>query len=147
MNSSISQKGFSLFEMLVVLVILGVIGAMVTPAVGRIMDNLSFRGQARKITNLIRYARLQSIASGEEVLLTLDEGDECLFRLSGPINETRECRLAEEDALIMEPAQIMFFPEGIATPGMIIYEKGERIKRIRVDLLTGLPISQSPTVQ
>lgn len=143
MNSSVSQKGFSLFEMLIVLVIMAVIAAMATPAVGRIMDNLSFRGQTRKINSLIRYARLQSISSGEELLLTLDEGDECVFKLSGPVNESRSCDLAEEDVLVMEPAEIMFFPEGTATPAMITFEKGERVKRIRIDLLTALPIPQN----
>jgi general secretion pathway protein H len=143
MKNSDLQKGFSLFEMLVVMVIMGVIAAMATPAVGRIMDTLSFRGQTRKITSLIRYARLQSISSGEEILLTLDEGDECVFRISGLVEETRGCGLAEDDVLVMEPGEIMFFPEGTATPAMITFEKGERIRKIRVDLLTAMPITQS----
>jgi len=109
---------------------------------GILEDNLSFRAQSRKISSLIRYARLQSISSGEELLLTLDEGDECLFKLSGPFEESRECGLEEDDVLVMEPGEILFFPEGTATPTLITFEKGDRVKKIRIDLLTAMPVIQ-----
>ncbi len=143
MNSSTLEKGFSLFEMLVVLMVMGIIAAMGTPAIGRLMDSLSYRQQVREITSLIRYARLQAISSGEELRLNLDEGEDCIFKISGPVKESRDCGLEEDDVLVMKPGEVIFFPEGTATPGMITFEKGDRIKNIRIDLLTALPITQS----
>ncbi|MBU0482375.1 MAG: GspH/FimT family pseudopilin [Proteobacteria bacterium] len=136
-----SGEGFSLFEMLVVLMILAVMAAMATPAVGRLADNLKFRSQTREISSILRYARLQAISRGGELRVTLDEGEECIFKLSGAVRETRECGLEEDDVLIMEPEEILFFPEGTATPALITFEKGERVKKIRVDLLTAMPIT------
>jgi hypothetical protein len=81
-----------------------------------------------------------AVSRGEIVTLALPEEGDCLFVLSGAVEETRECDLGEEDVLTMDPGEIYFFPEGTATPALLTFEKGERIKRIRLDLLTARPV-------
>jgi len=76
------------------------------------------------------------------VVLRLAEDDECAFNFTGPVAETRSCNLKEEDVFTMEPGEIIFYPEGHATPALLTFERGERLKEIRVDLLTARPVME-----
>lgn len=131
-----NAAGFSLFEMLAVLVILGIMAGTAAPALGRIMDNLKFRQQVGRYREILQYARIVAVSRGEIVSVKLSEEEECLFVLSGPVDETRDCGLDDEDVLTMDPGEIFFYPEGIATPAVLTFETEERVKRIRLDLLT-----------
>ncbi len=131
--------GFSLFEVLAVLVILGIMAGTATPTVGRIFDNMRFRQQVENFSAVLRYGKLVAVTRREVVALRLGEGDECVFVLSGAVEESRDCDLDEEDVLTMAPGEIFFYPQGTATPALLTFEKGERVKRIRLDLLTARP--------
>jgi type II secretory pathway pseudopilin PulG len=125
---------------MVVMVILGIMAATAIPTVGRVFDNLRFKQQVGQYSAILRYAGLVAVTRGEAVSLKLAEGGDCLFLLTGPIAESRDCKLGEEDALTMAPAEIIFYPEGTATPALLTFEKGARVKRIRLDLLTARPV-------
>jgi len=134
------RRGFSLLEMLMVLVILGIMAGMAGPALGRLLDGLKFRKQTGHFSAILRYARLLAISRGETVRLHLDsEVDVCVFELSGPVQERKDCGLQDQDILVMDPGDIYFFPEGYATPGTLTFAKGKRVSRLRLDLLTGRP--------
>jgi len=133
------QQGFSLFEMLVVLALLAVMASTSIPALGRIFNNMQFQQQTRRFSGILRYARLAAVSKGERVHVRLSEEEECVFLLTGAVNERRECGLHEEDVLTMDPGEIIFFPEGTATPALLTFEKEDRVRRIRLDLLTGMP--------
>lgn len=140
---SANCRGFTLFEVLAVMVILGVMAGTATPMVGRIYDNLKLRHQVRKFSSVLRYAKLVAVTRGETVNLKLDEGEECVFLLTGPVDERRDCTLGAEETLTMAPGEIAFYPEGIATPALLTFTKGERVKNIRLDLLTARPIIEA----
>jgi len=126
--------------MLVVLVILGIAAGMAGPALGRLLEGLKFRQQTEHYSAILRYARLLAVSSGETVRLHLDrESDDCVFEISGPVKESKDCRLGDEDTLVMDPGDFYFFPEGNATPGTLTLTKGKRVSRLRLDLLTGRP--------
>ena len=135
-----NERGFTLFEVLAVMIIVAILAGATAPAVGRIMDNLRFRQQAGKFTAVLRYARLLAIGKGEVVSLRLSEEEDCLFVISGPVDETRECVLEEDDVLEMDPGEVFFYPEGLATPVLITFERGDRIRRFSLDILTGRPV-------
>ena len=135
-----NEQGFTLFEILAVMIIVAILAGISAPAIGRIMDNLRFRQQAGKFTAVLRYARLLAIGKGEVVRLRLSEEEDCLFVISGPVDETRECVLEEDDVLEMDPGEVFFYPEGLATPVLITFEKGDRIRRFSLDILTGRPV-------
>lgn len=134
------EQGFTLFEVLAVMIIVAIVAGTSAPAVGRIMSNLQFRQQTEKFTAVLRYARLLAIGKGQVVSLKLSEEADCLFVISGPVDESRECRLGEDDVLVMDPGEVFFYPEGMATPVLITFEKGERLRKISVDILTGRPV-------
>jgi len=135
-----NRRGFSLFEMLVVLVILGVMAGMAGPALGRLLEGLKFRQQTRHYSAILRYARLLAVTRGETVRLHLDrEAEGCVFEISGPVEERKDCQLHDQDILIMDPGDFYFSPEGYATPGTLTFTKGKRVSRLQLDLLTGRP--------
>ena len=133
-------KGFSLFELLIVMAILAIMVGASVPTVGRIYANLKYRQQIRKFCSTLRYAKLVAITKGEQVSLSLSESEECVFLINGPVEESRDCTLGDEEILTMDPGEIFFFPEGTATPALLTFEQGSRVKRIRLDLLTALPV-------
>lgn len=135
-----SAGGFSLLELMIVVVILGIMAGTASPMIGRIYDNLEFRRQISKFSATLRYAKLLAVTKGETVHLTLAEGEDCIFRLRGPVDESRECTLGDEEVLTMDPGEIYFFPEGTATPTLLTFKRAERVKLIRIDLLTARPV-------
>ena len=130
--------GFSLFELLIVLVILGFLGAVAAPALGRFVDTLAFRRQISQVVATLRYARLMAVTEGRPVAVTVGEGEPVLV-LSGAVSETRSFESDEELRLKMEPERIVFFPEGQVTPATLLCEVGDRRRTILLEPLTGLP--------
>ena len=133
------NKGFSLFELLLVLLLMGILAGIAMPATGKILDSLAFRKKASNISAVLRYARIMAISKGKEVLLTRSEDDLHALQLSGPVDEIKNLGFDTEDQLFMEPEALVFLPEGHATPAVITYVSGKRKQIIRVDPLTGMP--------
>lgn len=133
------QKGFSLLELLVVLVMLGFMAAVAGPATGRFLDTLDFKKQTGKVMSVIRYARLMAVTQGEVLQIKVSEETNSLI-LSGAVSETRELGLEGDDLLELDPAEIYFYPEGYASPGSLSFTKGERSQKIIIDPLTALPL-------
>ncbi len=132
-------KGFSLVEVLVVLILLSFMLAVAVPAVDSFMRGLSFRTAVQHIKGCLQYARLMAITKGKMVELTLDE-ETRTFKLSGAVTETKNCEMSEEAVIAMEPEVIFFSPEGRATPMTFSYAEGDRTARISLDPLTAIPI-------
>ncbi|MCK5323861.1 MAG: hypothetical protein KAJ45_06925, partial [Desulfobulbaceae bacterium] len=86
-----------------------------------------------------RYARLVSVGKGQEVHVKIDPDNKTILQLSGAVEEKKECGLTENDYLTIEPEEIIFFPEGVATPATLTFTKGDRTREITLELLTGLP--------
>ncbi len=139
MTDSDSQKGFSLMELLVVLILLGFMAGITGPSIGRFLDGLESKKQTAKILAAFRYARLMSVSKGKPVEVSLGE-DEKILQLSGAIKETRNFDLEFDDSLELNPALITFYPEGHVTPGTIVFNKGEKKRSFSFDPLTGLTL-------
>lgn len=138
-------RGFSLIELLVVLILIGVMAGVVGPAVGRFLDSMEFKRQTGKVMAAVRYARLKAITEGKLVLMTASDVDgPTTLVLSGGVNEVRELDLDETATLELEPLELGFSPEGYATPGLITLTIGERKENIFIDPLTGIPLLEDP---
>lgn len=139
-----NQWGFSLFELLVVLMLLTVLAAVTLPATGRFLDNLQFRKKVAAVTSALRYARLLAITRGVDVHVVATEGDGRSLRVIIPQQEAeaqqmRSVELAPPAHLTMEPTEVVFLPEGYATPAVIVLAENHRSRRIFLDPLTALP--------
>ncbi len=136
-----SSSGFSLLELLVVLILLGFTAALAGPSVGHFMNTLAFKKQTGRVMSVVRYARLIAVTKGKPVLMRVND-DAASLSFSGAINNNRDIGLSGDDTIVLEPEIIRFSPDGHATPGVIKFSKGEMSQKIVIDPLSGLPVLQ-----
>lgn len=69
-------NGFTLIELILVLVIMGLLSALVTPAITS-LTGLKLKTAARKVAAGLRYARSQAVATGSDyqVVFNLEKGE------------------------------------------------------------------------
>ncbi len=68
------KRGFTLIELAVTLLVLGIASAFVAPSIGRTLDGLRARAEVSGFTGYLRAAREQAVTRGEvqEVRLEAD---------------------------------------------------------------------------
>ncbi|MHB8149729.1 MAG: GspH/FimT family pseudopilin [Desulfobulbia bacterium] len=137
----LGRRGFSLLELIMVLAVLGIMAGVVAPATGRFLDKLSFRKQTAALVAGTRYARLMAVGKGRPVAMRFD-GQAHLLSFRGAVEETKEIELSGEVELELRPATLVFYPDGLATPGRMLVRNGSRSQEFRIDPLTGMPVRQ-----
>lgn len=138
------QPGFTLLELLVVMVILSLLLTTVPPLLSRAIPGTELRGAARELVAGLREARGQAIASGRDVALVLDlEGR--WFQVEGA---ARKRQLPSAIALRLTTAEseteeegnrgrIRFYPDGSASGGRVTLAREGQTRVVEVDWLTG----------
>lgn len=137
------QRGFTLLEILVALVIGVLLVALVPPLLSGMSDATELRSAARQLAAGLRSARNEAITHQREAALTLDLAQ----RRFGVSGDPREIKLPEAVALKLYTAQsellgdatgnIRFFPDGSSTGGAITISGPKRAYRVNIDWLTG----------
>lgn len=77
------KKGFTLVEMLLVVVILGVLAAMTVPNFSKSFFGLKLQETTNNISYLMRYAQSRAITKNQQVRLVLDESSMHYWLLQG----------------------------------------------------------------
>ena len=113
-------RGFTLVELMVVLVILGLIAAVSAPELGRALDRLARDEPAERLADALQAARADAVDSGGMTCLELNTLNGS-FRMTR-VGEERDSVLDQggTDALIeseLSPSRVCFHPSGTATPG------------------------------
>lgn len=137
----LGRRGFSLLELLLVLALMGVIAGVAAPATGRFLDRLNFRRQTAALVAATRYARLMAVGKGGPVAMHFDRQAH-LLRFSGAVEGEKELYLPEGAEFELLPETLVFFPDGLATPGRMLARSGQRFQEFRIDPLTGMPVRQ-----
>ncbi len=131
------QRGFTLFELLVVIALLAIALPLLAVGIGRGLQGASERGALTEMVATLRSARAQAIASGEPVRASFDLAQrraKVPGRKPAQWPDTFTLRLTTAQAL---GAAFEFYPDGAASGGNIQISRGAAQWRIDVSWLTG----------
>ena len=137
------QRGFTLLEMLVALVIGVLLVTLVPPLLSGLGGGVELRSAARQLAAGLRSARNQAVTRQQEAVLTLDlaqhrfgvSGDPRVIAL--PNSVAFNLYTAQSELLDQTTGNIRFFPDGSSTGGAITVSNPKIAYRINVDWLTG----------
>lgn len=147
------SRGFTLLELLVVLVIASLAISLVGPAFQRLLPGLTLETESRKLMALLRHARSQAILSGSAVAISQDAESGGLllsyreqpYVLPERFSLTLEAGPGQGDSegeagldLVVGVAQILFYPRGDSTGGSLSLALDDgRSEAVSVDWLSG----------
>ena len=137
------QRGFTLLEILVVLVIGVLLVALVPPLLSGLGDATELRGAARQLAAGLRNARNDAITHQREAVLTLDL-EQHRFGVTGnpqvihlPDGLALQIHTAQSELINSAMGNIRFFPDGSSTGGHITVSGPKLAYQVNVDWLTG----------
>ena len=137
------QRGFSLLEVLVVIVIIGLSYALLPKMFYSGVSGAELRSNVRAVATGLRLARDAAINSRREAVLTLDL-DQRSFTVQNDtrvhkLNETLDVKLytSQADLITEKVGAIRFYPDGSSNGGRVTMAAGERAFEVDVDWLTG----------
>ena len=136
------NRGFTLVELMVVLVIISLMLALVGTSISRSISGAEMRESARKVAASLRYTRTKAILSKSEQVFTLDTETGAYQAADRPPEELPEGMNAElntaRSELTSETAGgIRFYPDGGSTGGNVRLEANGRVYQVNVTWLTG----------
>ncbi len=136
------HRGFSLLELLVVLVLIALMMALVGTSISRSVSNAELRSASRGLLAALRYTQTHAIVSHQEQILTID-----MENLSYQPPDRELVKFPEGIEVSMVTAQsellsdrvggIRFFPDGGSTGGQITVHVQNRQYEINIAWLTG----------
>lgn len=137
------QRGFTLLEMLLALVIAGFLMAVVVPNFGPLLGRAQLYSATRDVASGLRHARGQALIRGQESLFEL-EIDKHRYRVTGrskmyglPSQVGLSLYTVAKETLNEGTGRIRFFPDGSATGGRVTLEGGGQKRYVDVSWLTG----------
>lgn len=136
------NQGFTLLELIIVLVIMAVGFAYGAPNFARTLESVRFKSAVREVASSLRQVRGIALSQGREAVFFLDV-EKHIFR----IDRNKPQRLPQAIELTLQTAQselagpgqgnIRFFPDGSGTGGRVVLALGKLKKRVDVNWLTG----------
>lgn len=138
------SRGFTLLELLVVLVIASLAISLVGPAFQRLLPSLQLEAESRKLVAMLRHARSQAILSGDPVAISQDADGGLrlsyrpqVYRLPAHLSLTLAAGSGQGDTVAGMP-QILFYPRGDSSGGSLeLKQEAGRSELISVDWLSG----------
>jgi general secretion pathway protein H len=137
-----SAAGFTLLEMLVVIVILALATAVAMPILARPSDGVRLRATARDLINALRLTRAMAIARNAEIALTIDVDKRSFVSAAirtqsfGP-DIAAELIFAEPERTARSSGGFRFFPDGSSSGGDVRLRLRGSEAKICVNWLTG----------
>lgn len=139
---SIASAGFSLIEMLVVLLILAIVSG--TFSIGmrdRTPDPVAV---AQEIAGRLSQVRIAAVVEARPKKVTFDlagrqvafDGDASTLMLPGGVDMTL---LVGQELVEARKANLMYYPDGSSTGATVTLRQGRQSAKIRVLWLTGIP--------
>ena len=157
MNSDIKREpnGFTLLEMILVLVMMGLIAGLTLPFVVSTLDRIKLQSEVRQISSAIQFTRSEAISRKTLFIFNVDI-DKYQYWLaipkqeevtqSKPIDETVQIMDYQraDETLTEGTFMILFYPRGNSSGGTIRFKSiddkdEENIYAVTIDPITGKP--------
>lgn len=122
------RAGFTLIEVIVVLVLIGILGTLAAPAVGRSITNTRADRSTGAISSDVETAFSLAARQGKPVLLEVDPVYKRIVvrdRASNSVMQSHSYNAAESpygaDRMTMSKSQVTVFPNGLTDGPFVIY--------------------------
>jgi general secretion pathway protein H len=155
------SKGFTMVELVVVLLIITLSAALVTPALSRFSKTIELKAAAKKVSGILRYYRSEAVYKGTvfQVLFNSETKEVRVQSIRSDEKgeeETKEEKTLTKSYILPEGIQIKevdapspqfpadlpaieFYPNGGSNGGVILLDTQDRKGfRIKVNFLTGM---------
>ncbi len=138
-----SKKGFTLAEILVVIILLAMAGSLVFVSVGKSMAGKQNKAFAREMVSLCKKARRMAVDAGVPTALNISSTQRrCWLDNSTKSLEIPSQMLIEGEGISQlneEVYTIRFYPDGSSDGGeLTLSVSGQTVYAFRVDMLTGI---------
>jgi general secretion pathway protein H len=141
--------GFTLVELLVVLVIASLVLALVGTSISRSISGAEMRTASREVAASLRYTRTRAILTKSEKVFLVDT-EARTYQAADRETETLpegmnvELNTARSELTSETAGGIRFFPDGGSTGGNVRLEANGRVYQVNVAWLTGEASLQRP---
>lgn len=132
--------GFTLLELLVVLLVVAVVAGVVVPSIGRGADAIRARADVARFAATLRRARQEAITAREPRAVVVDPAARRVSIVAGPDGARAAWPLPDELVVRSVPAaslEVRFEPHGVSSGGDFRITAHGRQFRVTVDALTG----------
>ncbi len=136
-------QGFTLLELLVVLVIIAGVAVVALPRFTNAMTAVELKGATRQVASALRYARTQAVAKRRDVALLFDVERRAFVNSDAdkvhmlPADLNLKLLTAQSEIVSEDVGAIRFFADGSSTGGRITLSVGQRSYIVDVSWLTG----------
>ena len=136
------NRGFTLVEIMVVLVIVALMMALVGTSISRNISGAQMRTAASKVAASLRYTRTKAILTKSEQVFLVDT-EKLTYQAADreaeqlPEGMKVELNTARSELTSETVGGIRFYPDGGSTGGNVRLEANGRIYRVNVAWLTG----------
>lgn len=158
---SIRQRGFTLAEMIIVVMIISLLAAMIVPNVANQQKGIQVRAFFSELSNFAADARERAISTKKPITLALDSNtqsfvqttkaddddanDQQLATLKLPSGVTTDNFISGENTMGASDWKVQFFPDGSSDGGGVELTSSGRVRTLKVDLDGTVSISDGPT--
>lgn len=144
-----STGGFTLFEMLAVILLIGIAAAAVSVSVSQGLSSARVSAASGELAAALRATRAQAIVKGTQQTFDVDIRAGSYRAANGrtvqlPGGMTVGITSAKEDQVNRTTGRIRFFPDGSSTGGHITLQQGKRRWQVNVAWLTGAVSVEQP---
>jgi general secretion pathway protein H len=141
-NATTKATGFTLVELLIVMVLVALILGLVGTSLSRSISGSEMRTAAGKLAANLRYTRTQAILTKSEQVLLIDTENRSYRAPDRPevkLPEGMDVELTTARSELTSEAVggIRFYPDGGSTGGFVRLDANGRIYRVNVTWLTG----------
>lgn len=136
------RRGFTLLEMLVVLLLISIAVTAVSMTIARSLESARVNAASRDLAAALRYTRGQAIVKGQEQVIQFNLRNWSYTVPGRPVRTLPKgmelrVRTAAEEQIDDDTWGMRFYPDGASTGGRLTIIRGPREWHINVSWLTG----------